>query len=409
MDALTPPEVAAIVCVTTPCYFDSELTTRNRHGPMFLGMLINAVLYGIMIAQIYFFFATYKHDELWLKSFVVLIFVLDTANTVFDFTYLYECFITHYVFATGMTGTIATLVQLFFAWRIRILTAKNWLAIITAFLAILALAGALATAVEVGGIHPEFTEFHKFKDVVIVWLGCGCVCDILITTFLVWHLGKKTGFESTDYVVDKIIRMTVQTGLITSLCAVVDLVTFLTLNNGVHLIFNFPLCKLYTNSLMSSLNARETTPSATGGKSRGSTTLSVSNRLSKNTIDMVGAPTCAQSAFILPSPSASFRMSRGRRYRYRNDGVETPGLVQIVPVSDSAFVPGRTRRRLVGLGRTPFHPDSFCQLVQICIIELIILKFTRREALHAFHRCSPLRLKLAARERWLPCSSLRAT
>ncbi|KAF8906682.1 hypothetical protein CPB85DRAFT_1313108 [Mucidula mucida] len=184
MDVLTPPEVAA-----------------NAHGPMFLGLLINAILYGIMVAQIYFFFVTYKRDELWLKAFVLLIFFLDTANTVFDFAYLYECFITHYgdvtylskatwIFATdpALTGIIATFVQLFFAWRIRILTAKNWLAIITAFLSILALAGALATAVEAGRIHPEFTEFHKFKDVVIIWLGCGCVCDILITTFLVLHL-----------------------------------------------------------------------------------------------------------------------------------------------------------------------------------------------------------------------------
>ncbi|KAF9043839.1 hypothetical protein BDZ89DRAFT_1008806 [Hymenopellis radicata] len=328
MNALTPPEVAA-----------------NAQGPMFLGLLINAVLYGIMIAQIYFFFATYKHDELWLKSFVVLIFVLDTANTVFDFTYLYECFVNHYgdvtyiakatwIFATdpALTGIITTLVQLFFAWRIRVLTAKNWLAITTVFLSILALAGALATAAEEGDIHPEYAQLHKFKEPIIVWLGCGCACDILITTLLVWHLrGKKTGFEHTDYVVDKIIRMTVQTGLIRSLCAVVDLATFLALNNGVHLIFNLPLCKLYTNSLMSSLNARETTPSATKGNSRGSTTLSVSNRLSNT----------PSFSLLLQPPSQS-----------RSDSDSGPVGIEMTVSKhrdsfnsrDSAFVSGRTCR-----------------------------------------------------------------
>ena len=71
--------------------------------------------------------------------------------------------------------------------------------------------------------------------------------------------------------------VTVQTGLITALCAIINLILFLIfvrpipssfnlsfLNTllsshqptGLHLIFNLPLSKLYTNSLMSSLNSR---------------------------------------------------------------------------------------------------------------------------------------------------------
>ena len=74
--------------------------------------------------------------------------------------------------------------------------------------------------------------------------------------------------------------VTVQTGLITALCAIIDLVLFLVSVSprvhlppasrvdrplppllspqptGLHLIFNLPLAKLYTNSLLSSLNSR---------------------------------------------------------------------------------------------------------------------------------------------------------
>lgn len=35
---------------------------------------------------------------------------------------------------------------------------------------------------------PRWDEFHKFQVVVIVWLICAAVCDILITTALTWHL-----------------------------------------------------------------------------------------------------------------------------------------------------------------------------------------------------------------------------
>ncbi|KAK7039516.1 hypothetical protein R3P38DRAFT_481029 [Favolaschia claudopus] len=79
---------------------------------------------------------------------------------------------------------------------------------------------------------------------------------MLITAILVKHLlGQKTGLDS-DILIDRIIRVTMQTGLATVLCATISLILFLTDPIGLHLAFNFPLCKIYTNSLLSSLNAR---------------------------------------------------------------------------------------------------------------------------------------------------------
>ncbi|KAG8707029.1 hypothetical protein FRC08_000734, partial [Ceratobasidium sp. 394] len=49
---------------------------------------------------------------------------------------------------------------------------------------------------------------------------------------------------------------TVQTGLLMSLWAVVDLIVFLVVPNNLHLLFSLPLSKLCTNSLMSTLNSR---------------------------------------------------------------------------------------------------------------------------------------------------------
>jgi len=250
------------------------------HGQMFIGFFINVLLCGIMITQVYLYGVTFKKDPIWMKVAVALIFIADLLHTGFLFAYLYNALISRYgiaealndadwVFATdpALTGLIAFAVQAFFSWRVKVLT-KSW--ILAGLIMVLAAAGGVAgiwTAVEVG-IHPRFTEFQSFKATVIVWLAAEAFCDVVITTILVWYLRKhKTGFSHSDLIVDRIIRLTMQTGFLTMVVASLDLITFLTDPKGTHLIFNFPLAKLYTNSLMSSLNARQGWQFSNQGKS----------------------------------------------------------------------------------------------------------------------------------------------
>ncbi|EJF57076.1 hypothetical protein DICSQDRAFT_92661 [Dichomitus squalens LYAD-421 SS1] len=239
------------------------------YGPIFIGVVLNILLYGIMITQTYLYFNVYRKDRLWMKLFVALLFLCDTLNCAFDITFLYIPLVNNFgndsalmyaswVFATDpvMTALIGSLVQCFFAWRVKVLT-NSWPAVFfIATCAIVQFCGGLGTSIAVGMI-PEFVHFQKFEVIVIVWLAFSAVADCAITVALVWHLRKhKTGFAATDDIVNRIIRLTVQTGLITALCALVDLVLFIATPAGLHLLFNLPLSKLYTNSLMSSLNSR---------------------------------------------------------------------------------------------------------------------------------------------------------
>ncbi|KAI0081648.1 hypothetical protein K474DRAFT_1681985 [Panus rudis PR-1116 ss-1] len=235
------------------------------YGPIFIGMVFNILLYGIMITQTFLYFNTYKNDKLWMKFFVGFLFVCDTANCAFDITFVYTALITEFgddnalQFASwdpAMTAIIALCVQLFFAWRMKVLTGSYLAVVAVAGCSIAQWCGGIGTAIAVR-IVPKFVEFQKFQVIVIIWLAFSAVADVGITIALVWHLRKhKTGFSATDDIVNKIIRLTVQTGLITALCATTDLILFLASPSGLHLIFNLPLSKLYTNSLMSSLNSR---------------------------------------------------------------------------------------------------------------------------------------------------------
>ncbi|KAE9392852.1 hypothetical protein BT96DRAFT_979191 [Gymnopus androsaceus JB14] len=239
------------------------------HGPMFIGFSFNLVLYGIMTTQVYLYFNTFKKDRVWMKILVVFLYLADTVNTVFDAAYLYNSLIVHFddvsylgnatwVFATdpAMTCLIAGVVQLFFVWRVKVLTSNWWMVAIVSLAALTGLVGGLITTYEVG-VTPHFVDFRNFKWSVIYVASrrmFGRYCDNL-RSCLAPHK-HKTGFQASDVLVDRIIRLTVQTGLITACCATLDIVFFLTDPTGIHLIFNFPLAKLYTNSVMSSLNSR---------------------------------------------------------------------------------------------------------------------------------------------------------
>ncbi|KAF5340648.1 hypothetical protein D9611_007516 [Ephemerocybe angulata] len=255
------------------------------HGWMFIGFGFNVLLCGIMITQVYLYAITYKKDPRWMKIMVWVIFIADLLNTAFDWAYLYRSLIISYgkvevlgeadwIFATdpALTGLIAAAVQLFFAWRIKILT-KSW--ILCGLVGVVALLGGVSgiwTAIEVGKV-PTFTDFQNFKVTVILWLAAEVFGDIVITTILVLYLvcpirnsflsGQKTetfisaNIELASPAQTWLSTASSDTGLITAIVALLDLIFFLADPTGTHLLFNFPLCKLYTNSLMSSLNSRK--------------------------------------------------------------------------------------------------------------------------------------------------------
>ncbi|KAL1715966.1 hypothetical protein EV715DRAFT_255569 [Schizophyllum commune] len=236
------------------------------HGPMLIGTFLNVLLYGISITQTYLYWNGYKRkDPLVIRLFVIFLFVADTAHTAFTMAYMYICLVNHYgnplylananwVFSAdpALTGIIGGSVQIFFRFKVLLIM----ISISSLQLARQDLCG-IATAIACGFV-PAFAQFQKFKVVVIIWLAASSLSDILITGSLVNHLrSHKTGFRTTDTHVDRIIRLTVQTGLITSLWALADMLLYLLDPAGWHLMLNYALSKLYTNSLMSSLNSRK--------------------------------------------------------------------------------------------------------------------------------------------------------
>lgn len=238
-------------------------------GPLLVGFALNTILYGALVTSMLLYFSSFKSDGAWIRLLVSTLLFLCTADVILEYVFLNDTLIIHFgdqyalsranwVFSLlpGITGVVSTLVQLFFAWRIRVLTSSFWLVGIIVFLASAAFLCGIGTTIAINMV-PVFTQFHRFEVVFVIGLASSALDNLLITGLLVHSLREhKTGFMDTDHIIKKIIRVTLQTGLLTAIWTLVDLAIYIALTDGMHLVFNETLAQLYTISLMSTLITR---------------------------------------------------------------------------------------------------------------------------------------------------------
>ncbi|KAF7357993.1 hypothetical protein MVEN_00846300 [Mycena venus] len=239
-------------------------------GPLLIGVILSTGVYGVMSVQMLQYYQAYKKDARWIRFFMLYLFFAETANLLFEIGIIYEPLIVRYGTQQALITSplllpgdaisivmVSTPVQLFTAWRISVITGSIVLPLIISVLSIASFGGGLLVTVFVS-IRNEFREFQSFSGAVIVWLICSAVCDVLIAGVLTYSLTtRKTGFTAVDGQINRIIRLTVQTGSITAVAALADLILFLAFPTAtLNFIPDFPLSKLYTISLLSTLNAR---------------------------------------------------------------------------------------------------------------------------------------------------------
>lgn len=85
----------------------------------------------------------------------------------------------------------------------------------------------LKVSVEGRGVDKLFA----LTNVISAWLVGAAVCDVLITLTIVTVLSRanqRTKFKQTTNAITRLIRFTVETGLITSVMAVIELILWLT-------------------------------------------------------------------------------------------------------------------------------------------------------------------------------------
>lgn len=258
----------------------SQPSVQLLFGPMLIGVFLNNILFGVLIAQAFVYYRTYTTERAWIRYLVLYLVILETCNTAFDMAMMFQPLIHEYGMPSAVTKTptllaadgitivlISTPVQLFIAWRIKIITSSIVMPSVIGFFSFCSFVGGMATTICVSLI-PEYARLHKFEGAVITWLASSAIADVIIAVTLVISLRKRrTGVTSTNDILNRIIRLTIQTGAVTAIFAILDVTMFLGKGNTTfNFLWDLPLGKLYTNSLLSTLNARAGWSQVTAGQ-----------------------------------------------------------------------------------------------------------------------------------------------
>ncbi|KAJ7884087.1 hypothetical protein B0H14DRAFT_3432501 [Mycena olivaceomarginata] len=247
-------------------------------GPMMIGVMLNLILYGAMFTQMVAYYQRYTQDSPWIRYLMLYLLLVETAGTIVECGIIYDPLIFQYGSDAAtiispkreflplgllpgdsiLIAIVSAPIQLFTAWRISVITQSLILPGIIALLSLGSFGAGITVSVLVS-LNPEFHKFGNFKAVITLWLVLGAVCDIVIAVGMTHALyTRKTGFGVIDGQINRIIRLTVETGALTAITALVDLMLFLVFpNTTINFIVDFPLSNLYTLSMLAMLNSRE--------------------------------------------------------------------------------------------------------------------------------------------------------
>ncbi|VDB95980.1 unnamed protein product [Peniophora sp. CBMAI 1063] len=251
-----------------------DISPPNTFGPILLGTFLSLILFGVTTMQVFRYGVSFlRTDKLWMICLISVLYVLDTAHSAFTMMTSYDLFVLHLgdlnfflesswafqmiAWVSAFTGLI---VQFFYAWRVRVMLNSIAIAGLVCLCSLASFAGAIVMGVIAARNQPGFWIFPVYETGLILWLAGSAVTDVLISTLLIWHLRHhKPGIKRTDDVIDKIVRLLWQTFAVTSLCAIIDVILYLTLvdDGAYYIVFHYLLPKLYVISLLSSINTRK--------------------------------------------------------------------------------------------------------------------------------------------------------
>ncbi|KZP13131.1 hypothetical protein FIBSPDRAFT_936504 [Athelia psychrophila] len=264
-------DIIAPLGLQTLPIIDILMDVQKSIGASEVGILIATFLFGVCTVQAYIYFVAERRDPLWIRLLVAFVWLLECTDTLFAWHRVYYVTVqnfgnaeavvsTEWTLSAGsiMAGIVEALVQSFFAYRIHVLS-QRWP------ITILLWAGSVAIVITQTVTVTIESDALLSLSQNHVWLVTAtqavlAFVDCTSTTALCYYLRiRKTGFSGTDHVINRIFIWTLQTGLITTVAALASFILSITLTNtSIWICIAVFQSKLYSNSLLASLNGRDT-------------------------------------------------------------------------------------------------------------------------------------------------------
>ncbi|KAF7293802.1 hypothetical protein HMN09_01176000 [Mycena chlorophos] len=335
-------------------------------GPMLIGTAINILLYGIMLTQMFTYHHRYTADAWWIRLFMVYLLLIETAVVVIEFGIVYQPLVLEFGslnavinFPTLLPGDallialVSCPIQLFTAWRIKVISSSYVLPAIICFLSIGSFGLGITTGIRVFLIG-QFARETILVGTTTTWLATTCVCDVVIAVGMTHALlSRKTGFKQVDSQINRIVRLSVETGSLTAAAAVIDLALAVGIKSAAaNFIVDFPLSTIYTCSVLALLNSREPNNPALLSGSRDAERNGRSLQLRSG-----GSSSGNGGSGGMTSPPASYALGNMGSPRERSNSVRYPN----VNVHGHDFEM-KAHVRMYGSGTDQYSPGSMTKV-----------------------------------------------
>ncbi|KAK7042654.1 hypothetical protein R3P38DRAFT_322697 [Favolaschia claudopus] len=255
----------------SPAPFDA----RSNIGAYQIGVLISFMLLGVTVTQAYVYYSRFPDDSWKLKSLVAFVCICEFAQAVCISHALYKFTVVDYRntdLITGrlpksldtavfFAGLIEECVQGFFAYRILRISKRLLIPVailIFASVRLILSCVVFGITLRLGSLHSYYEHWSWLS--LFLW-SAGAGNDIFTTVVLLYLLcnHRAVGQKRTVALVDKLIIWSIETGLLTSATQILLLILFITKKATMIWLAVFVVSsRLYANSLLASLNSRET-------------------------------------------------------------------------------------------------------------------------------------------------------
>ncbi|KAJ6534332.1 hypothetical protein B0H19DRAFT_441516 [Mycena capillaripes] len=240
-------------------------------GAIEIGAVLGTFLFGIETLQTFNYYRDFPKDSKLLKAAVGLVWVLELGHTVSAWHALYTQTVTFFgqpsfilspphsedmmiIFA----GLIYTVVQTFFANRVRVLSGQWYIMALACVLGLLRLVAHFCiTALLLQ--YSRISILLEWRGLVTASLSLDLAVDLLITASLCYCLWNMRSCESrqTRTIVDTLILWAIESTILTSAASVMQIILFMTRTDLVWTTFFIIQAKLFSNAMLASLNGRQ--------------------------------------------------------------------------------------------------------------------------------------------------------
>ncbi|KAH9921461.1 uncharacterized protein B0H18DRAFT_1021214 [Fomitopsis serialis] len=243
-------------------------------GPQLIGAFFNWALLGVLNIQVYLYHTYFPKDRWPFKLMVYGILAFEWVHTGLVTSGCMDIYVYNYGnveslvslhnswFAVPvMCAIVSVFVQMFFAWRIYKFSNSYLLA---GGVATLSLTQGISALVAGGMMEPlkaaQDIAHGSIFPAILVWLSVTAAADIIIAILMtVLLLKSKNGLPRTEALINRMIQLVVETGMLTAGCAVIMLVLAKapqTKNTLLYEALSLTITKVYANTFLTNLNSR---------------------------------------------------------------------------------------------------------------------------------------------------------